>query len=342
MVGDEAEQRRHQDIADVGAGHLNADEGLGILGTEVVRGGVDDTGIDGSTAHTQDHQPCEGGELAAGDQQEQHADADNAKTHADHGVVRQLHGDKAIDKSANGDTQVKQTGEAGSGGGIHPPVQNQIAGGPQACGLLQSTVAEKGNEDLPGTGDRENLRKCQGLGSSGVFILTGTFPQGQREKQDGHQKRLDHAYHQIAVVPNTATGEDCAHDIRTHGGTDAPHTMEPAHVVAFIVQRHIIVQCRVYTAGTQTVRDGPQPQRPEGITGRKAKEGCCGQGHTDGGDFAGTEAPGQPVAQQAGYHGTCGNGDENNAGSGYRNPKLGIDRGPGGTQQGVRQAKADE
>ena len=44
-AGDEAEQRGHEAGAHVGAGHLNADDGLGFVRPEVVWGGVDDAAI---------------------------------------------------------------------------------------------------------------------------------------------------------------------------------------------------------------------------------------------------------------------------------------------------------
>lgn len=50
MVGDQAEQGRHEGSADIGAGHLDADEGLGLIRAEMLRCGMDDAGINGGTA----------------------------------------------------------------------------------------------------------------------------------------------------------------------------------------------------------------------------------------------------------------------------------------------------
>ena len=66
VVGDQAEERRHQAVADVGAGHLNADQGLGMLSAEMRRGGVDHTGVDGGAAQADEDQACNGSPLAQG------------------------------------------------------------------------------------------------------------------------------------------------------------------------------------------------------------------------------------------------------------------------------------
>ena len=42
MVCDQSEQRRHQAGADIGAGHLHADDALGVLRPEIRGRGVDD------------------------------------------------------------------------------------------------------------------------------------------------------------------------------------------------------------------------------------------------------------------------------------------------------------
>ena len=50
-IGQHAEQRRHQAGAEVGAGHLHADDGLGSVRAEVVRRRMDQAGIDRCAAH---------------------------------------------------------------------------------------------------------------------------------------------------------------------------------------------------------------------------------------------------------------------------------------------------
>ena len=57
VIGKQTEQRRHDQIAHVGAAHLDADDGLRILCAEMRRGGVDDAGVDGRTAQPHQHKP---------------------------------------------------------------------------------------------------------------------------------------------------------------------------------------------------------------------------------------------------------------------------------------------
>ena len=49
-IGQHTEQRRHQAGAEIGAGHLHADNGLGFVRAEVIRRRMDQTGIDGCAA----------------------------------------------------------------------------------------------------------------------------------------------------------------------------------------------------------------------------------------------------------------------------------------------------
>ena len=77
VVGDQAEQGRHQAAADVDTGHLNADQSLGMLGTEMLRGGVDHAGVDGGTAQANEDQAGNGSPLT---QRQEHG-ADQGYSH---------------------------------------------------------------------------------------------------------------------------------------------------------------------------------------------------------------------------------------------------------------------
>lgn len=64
MVGDKAEEGRHQAVTQIGAGHKHPDDGLGVFCSEAFRGGVDNAGIDGGAAQTDKTQTNEGGSVA--------------------------------------------------------------------------------------------------------------------------------------------------------------------------------------------------------------------------------------------------------------------------------------
>lgn len=61
MVGDETEQRRHQQCSDIGAGHLDTNECLRSVGAKVSWCGVDDAWIDRCTAEADKDKTCHGG-----------------------------------------------------------------------------------------------------------------------------------------------------------------------------------------------------------------------------------------------------------------------------------------
>ncbi len=50
MICNKTEQGRHQAGADISRSHLDTDDSLGFIGTEMCRGGMDDTRIDGCTS----------------------------------------------------------------------------------------------------------------------------------------------------------------------------------------------------------------------------------------------------------------------------------------------------
>lgn len=67
MLGNETEERRHQAGSHIGGGHLYADDGLRFIWAEIVRCRVDETGVDGGTAQTNQHKS---GQRNAGSQRQ--------------------------------------------------------------------------------------------------------------------------------------------------------------------------------------------------------------------------------------------------------------------------------
>jgi len=90
VIGKQTEQRRHDQIAHVGAAHLDADDGLRILCAEMRRGGVDDAGVDGRTAQPHQHKPGKRKDLRTGQQQGGNANAQYRKPQTDHLVIAQF------------------------------------------------------------------------------------------------------------------------------------------------------------------------------------------------------------------------------------------------------------
>ena len=172
--------------------------------------------------------------------------------------------------------------------------------------------------------------------------LGASFPQGQTQEEHCGQRKLDEALRAVAAAPVAAAGEDSTHDVGSHGGSDAPHTVQPAQMAAGVVQCHIVIQAGINTACAQAVGDCPQAKHPIRIAGCKAKQGRRRHIYTDHRDPAGPQPEGQPVAEQAGNHGAAGDDGEQNARMGYRHGQLRVNGGPCSTQQSVGKAEADE
>ena len=342
MVGHEAEEGRHQAGAHIGAGHLDADEGLGPVRPEELRGGVDGAGVDGGAAQTRQDEPREGRRRPQGQQQGQDAHSDHRQTQPDHAPVAQAHGQKPAEGPAPGDAQVKQAGAARRRLLIQAPGQDQVAAGPLSRGGLQGAVAEEQQHHLPGSGGRDGPAQGEGLFLSALRRPGPALPQTQTQHQDHCQTDLQEADVPVAHVPPLAAGQGKGHGVGAQGGPDAPHAVEPAHVAAGVVEGHIVVQRRVHAARPQAVGHRPQAQGQEGAADGEAEEGGGGDAHAEGGDPAGAQPPGQPVAAKAGDDGAGGDDHGDDPHVGHRDPQLPVYGGPGGAQQGVRQTQADE
>ena len=128
---DEAEQRRHEAGAHIGAGHLHADDGLGFVRPEVVWGGVDDAGVDGGAAQADEDQPRQADSLAQGEEQGENAGGDDGLAQADELAVVELEGEEAVQRPAGCDADEEQPGKPGGRLDGNPLLQYQVAAGPQ-------------------------------------------------------------------------------------------------------------------------------------------------------------------------------------------------------------------
>ena len=209
----------------------------------------------------------------------------------------------------------------------------QIAAGPESGSLLQGAVAEKGDKNFFGSGNAEDLFQGKGPGcrllSPAHHGPWSLFPQRQAEDQNQGQKELENRNDPVAGVPAHASGQGKSHDIRSSGGANAPHAVEPAHMPAFVMERYIVVQRGVHASGSQTVGNGPQAEHPERGTDRKTKEGRGSDPYADCRHLSRSQLPGKPVALQAGDNGTQGNNHGQDPRIGDRHLKLRIDRRPG-------------
>ena len=109
MAGDKSEDGRHEGAADVGARHLDADDGVGIFLAEMMRRGVDDGGINRRGADADDDKSRKGGEgLLQGKRDEKDACADDRCADADHIFITNAIGYEAAEKTTRGDAEIKE------------------------------------------------------------------------------------------------------------------------------------------------------------------------------------------------------------------------------------------
>ena len=75
---------------------------------------------------------------------------------------------------------------------------------------------------------------------------------------------LDQGNGAVACGPAKLPCHGPAHEHRADGGTDAPHTMKPAHVAAGKMESHIIIEGSIDASCAQSVGDGPETEHGKG------------------------------------------------------------------------------
>src|SRR5699024_11125215 len=141
-----------------------------------------------------------------------------------------------------------------------------------------------------------------GLYLVAVFICESgpPLPQWQGKHKDQCQEDLQKRDDPVSSGPSHPAGQSEAHDIRSGSGAKSPHTVEPAHMMAFVMKSHIVVQGGVNASRSQAIGNGPETEHPEGRADGKAEERSRRHPHADGSDFSGSQSPGEPVALEAG------------------------------------------
>ena len=342
MPGQQAEQGRHQAAAYIGAGHLDADQGLGPFRAKQGRGGVDDARIHRGAAQAGEHQPRQRHAAPHGQEQQGHAHSDDGLAQADHLPVVELQGQQAADRTADGNAQIEHTGISGGRFRIHAVVKVQIAAGPQTGGGLQRAVAEEAQDHCLDTGETQGLGQSQRLAGGVGLGRRAVLPDRKAQQQHRRQHHLDRGDDPVASRPVQAAGEGKAHDVRAYRSADAPAAVEPAHVPALKVEGGVIVQSRVHAARPQAVGDGPKAKEQEAVAEGEPKQGHSGGGDGEHGDFPGAQPLGQPVRHQT-RHDRAGADDHgHDPGVRERHSQRWVHGGPGRSQQGVRQPQADK
>lgn len=168
------------------------------------------------------------------------------------------------------------------------------------------------------------------------------MPQGQATKKNGSQCDLEQGDIPVTAVPAQPAGKRHAHHHRADGGAHAPHTVQPAHVAAFVMQGNVVVQGGIHAARAQAVGDSPQTEHPELAGDRETEQRRSGHAHAEGGHPARAQCPGEPVAVQAGNDGAQRDDHGQDARVGEGNAQLGVHGGPCRTQQGIWQTKTDK
>ena len=304
---------------------------------------MNDAGVDRCAAQSGDHKADRQQRIAEGQQDQHNTHGIQKLSHADHLLIVEFHRQKAAEKPSDCDAYVKQARPAGGGHCVQTAGQGAVTGGPHTGDPLNTAVKRKTEHYLRHTGD------FQQFGNRAVFRgkllprsgVGGGLPQRQAEQQQRRQHKLQNGHYAVAVLPGAARQRP-AHDDRAASRADAPHAVQPAHVAAFIVQGHIIVQRGVHTARAEAIRDRPQAELPELGAGGKTEQCHSGCGDAERRDLARAQLAVEAVAGKAGDDRPGGDDHGHTARPRHARAKLGVHARPRRAQQRVWQAKADE
>ena len=262
LPGNEPEQRRHERGSKIGCGHLQGCGGLACCRAEALGCFMDNAGIDGRTAQTEQRCRCAAYLPAGGEEHQQRREQHHRAANADEGLRAVADGEEAVEATPNGDAHEEQTGcQCGLVAGTAAQLRH-VAGCPQRGGGLDCAVAEKGGDDGLDAGQAQRLgigHDRRGLSIRCGCILTGSFaPQRQGNRKNDHQHSLNADDDEIACAPALMGGHAGRKNQRPGCCTHAPETVQPGHVLCGIVQGNVIVQRRIHAAGAKTQRDGAQ------------------------------------------------------------------------------------
>ncbi len=163
MVGQKAEQRRHEHRADIGSSHLDADDSLRLVAAKVRRRRMDDAGVDRRTAEADQNQAGQHDRVARREHHGHDAEQDQHLPHPDHTLVVHAHREEAVDGAPHRDADKEHRAEARRLFRRDALAEIQKAARPEATGLLNGTVAEEGDKDLPHTRYPEDLTQGERL-----------------------------------------------------------------------------------------------------------------------------------------------------------------------------------
>ena len=340
-AGDSAQDTEHQGHdggAQVGGGHLDADDGGGILRAEVIWGGVDDAGVHRGAAEADDEKSGKGQGGASGNQQEDTAAGQNGSPQQNHPPVSQPVHYKAPQKPPCRNADVAQGGKPGGLLRGNALGGYKVGAGPVHGGNFNGAVGEKAQQQGRNTPDFQGFQNPH-RPLALLRCLGNLLPHRQGQKQHQGDAQLQKAHNPVAQAPGTQ-GQGVAHHKGADDGAHPPEAVEPAHVPGGVVLGHKVVEGGVNGSRPQAVGNGKDHEHNEIPGNGKAQKGRSGEKHAGDRHPGGAEPPGEPAGKETGYNGSQGDDGGENAHKGNRDTQLQVHHRPPGAQQRVRQPQA--
>ena len=340
---DEAEDHGHEGAADVGGGHLQADDSRAVPLAEVGGRHVLDGGIDRPHARSDHHESDSREHIAAhGQNHQQDAEKLRRDADADEPLIARPVRDEAGDQPAQHQPAEDQRAEGRDGLVAQArPCPGKIAGRPQKAGVLAGAVGEEGDQR------GQHARRPQRLPDPGA--VPALLPVGrlralpERQGQNAHQQdpHLDIRRPAVPLVPARGL-QGLRHDAGADHRAHAVEAVQEIHDRGGVVARDIVVDRRVDGTRAQAVGNGEQKQHPKPRGDRKAQQAEHGEGDGDDHDPLCVEAPYHSGTHQCGDDGHEADGHRHIAGTGGGHAEKHLHCGPARAKKRIGQAEADE
>ena len=259
-----AEDHGHEGAAEIGRGHLQADDRGAVACAEVAGRHVLDGGIHRAHARADDDKArCRHKIAPRGEKHQRNAGKLHRDAETNEAPVPKPVRDEARDEPAE-----HQAAEDERAAGRHFRVAQiragagKIAGRPEKAGGLAGAVGEKGRKRRQDAGHAQGLPDARAL-TQFLFVPGAVLPlpHGQRQhhhKQDAH---LDIRGPAVALVPARRTqgkGHDRGADDRAH----AVEAVQEIHDGGGIVTCHIVVDGGVDGTGAEAVGHCEDKEHP--------------------------------------------------------------------------------
>ena len=152
----------------------------------------------------------------------------------------------------------KYSGKGSSCFGVNSFCKIQVAACPKHRCLFDSAIAEETKHDCLCPRNGNNFPEGERFPTPCFLSRRILFlPLGETDDQNCCKYHLQQRHNPISHIPRGSAGKHRSHDVGSKRRSHSPHTMQPAHMLTGVMQRHIIIQGGVDASCSQSIGNRP-------------------------------------------------------------------------------------